>query len=102
MLAQEQILKITPALKRGERGYILKEYILPFECARLRQHFQCLCRPSDFIQPPSQGDKSFVGQIPAALVSLLQTRSISEMLDCIGHVLIRQSWIQPNANFERQ
>ncbi len=102
MFAQEQIFDFTPALQNSKRVHVLKKEVLPLDRARLRQHFQCLCRPANLVQPSSQRDKSFIGQLCAALVSLCQTRGVSETLHCIGNVLVRQGWILPRTNFKRQ
>ena len=102
MFAQEQIFDFTPALERGERVHVLKEEVLPLYCARLRQHFQCLRRPANFVQPPSQGEERFIGQVRAALVTLCQTRGVSEALHSIGNVLVREGWILPRTNFKCQ
>ena len=102
MFAQEQIFDFTPALQSDERVHVLKEEVLPLDRVCLRQHFQCLCRPANFIQPRSQGEERFIGQVRAALVSLCQARGVSETLHCIGNVLVRQGWILPGANFKCQ
>src|SRR5947208_8296754 len=102
MFAQEQIFDFTPALQSSERVRVLKEEVLPLYRVCLRQHFQCFRRPANLVQPSSQRDKSFIGQLCAALVSLCQTRGVSETLHCIGNVLVSQGWILPRTNFKCQ
>jgi len=61
MFAGQHILEVIPALERCERIEVMHRKVLTLYGTRLRQYFQCFCRPANLIQPCSQRGERFVG-----------------------------------------
>jgi len=61
MFAGQRILEVIPALERCERVEVMHRKVLTLYGTRLRQYFQCFCRPANLIQPCSQRGERFVG-----------------------------------------